>query len=78
MTQARSTTSLVWLTAAQTAGQAGTWAGYVAAMPAALIQPHPAVALSVITAAWGIPSAAARLAGGIIDRHGPQLTGTAA
>jgi MFS family permease len=69
------TGALVTLTAAQAAGQAGTWAGYVAALPAALVQPHPAVALSAITAAWGIPSAAARLAGGVVDRHGPRITG---
>jgi MFS family permease len=69
---------LVTLTVVQTAGQAGTWAGYVAALPAALAQPHPAFALSAITAAWGIPSIAARLAGGFIDRYGPRWTGAAA
>ena len=75
MTRHGPTGALVTLTAAQAAGQAGTWAGYVAALPAALVQPHPAVALSAITAAWGIPSAAARLAGGVVDRHGPRITG---
>jgi predicted MFS family arabinose efflux permease len=65
------------LTTAQAAGQAGTWAAYVAALPAALAQPHPAVALSAVTAAWGIPPIAARLAGGITDRYGPRRTGAA-
>jgi MFS family permease len=69
---------LVMLTAAQTAGQAGTWAGYVAALPAALSQPHPAIAVSIITAAWNAPSVLARLAGDKIDRNGPRLTGATA
>jgi predicted MFS family arabinose efflux permease len=74
----RNAGALARLTLAQTAGQAGTWAGYVAALPAALAQPHPAIALSAVTAAWGIPSIAARLAGGMVDHHGPRRIGTAA
>jgi hypothetical protein len=77
-TRFSATGHLVMLAAAQTAGQAGTWAGLVAALPVALAQRHPAVALSEITAAWGIPSIAARLIGGIIDRHGPRWAGAAA
>jgi MFS family permease len=73
-----STGPLAVLTAAQAAGQAGTWAAYTAALPAALAHAHPAAALSTVTAAWGIPSAAARLAGGAVDRYGPQRTGAAA
>jgi hypothetical protein len=69
---------LATLTAAQTAGQAGTWAGYAAALPTALTQPHPAIAVSIITAAWTIPSVFAWLAGGWIDRHGPRRAGAAA
>ncbi|MGH3158407.1 MAG: MFS transporter [Streptosporangiaceae bacterium] len=72
------TSHLVRLTAAQTAGQAGTWAGYTAALPTALSQTHPAVVVSIITAAWTIPSIFAWLAGSLIDRHGPRRTGAAA
>jgi hypothetical protein len=68
---------LLTLTAAQTAGQTGWWAAYVSALPAALGRPHPAVWLSAVTAAWCGPSMAARLAGGVIDRHGPRFTGAA-
>src|SRR5579875_793698 len=69
------TGQLAALAAVQTAGQAGTWAGYVAAVPAALAQPHPAVALSVIAGFWGVPSIAAGLAGRATDRYGPHRTG---
>jgi hypothetical protein len=65
---------LLILTAAQTAGQTGWWAAYVAALPAALDRPHPAVWLGAVTVAWCAPSMAARLAGGIIDSYGPRLT----
>jgi hypothetical protein len=75
VTRRGSTGALLRLTAVQTAGQTGTWAGYVAALPAALAQPRPAVALSLVTLAWSFPSIAARLAGGITDRHGPHRTG---
>jgi hypothetical protein len=78
MARGSPTGGLIRLTLAQTAGQAGTWAGYVAALPAALAQPHPAVALGAITAAWGFPSAAARLAGGMVDRFGPRVIGASA
>src|ERR1700728_3615810 len=77
-TRSACTGPLALLTAAQAAGQAGTWAAYTAALPAALAHPHPAAALSVVTAAWGIPSAAARLAGGVVDRYGPRRPGAAA
>jgi MFS family permease len=70
--------SLARLTVAQAAGQAGTWAGYTAALPIALADPHPAAALSAITAVWGLPSIAARLTGGAIDRYGPRRIGAAA
>ncbi|HEX4061566.1 MAG TPA: MFS transporter [Streptosporangiaceae bacterium] len=73
-----STGPLALLTVAQAAGQAGTWAAYTAALPIALAHAHPAAALSTVTAAWGIPSAAARLAGGAVDRYGPRGTGAAA
>jgi hypothetical protein len=69
---------LMILTAAQTAGQTGWWAAYVAALPAALDRPHPAAWLSAVTAAWCAPSMAARLAGGLIDRYGPRLVGAVA
>jgi MFS family permease len=69
---------LLILTVAQTAGQTGWWAAYVAALAGALGRPHPAVWLSAVTAAWCGPSIAARLAGGLIDRHGPRVTGAAA
>jgi hypothetical protein len=69
---------LLILTAAQTAGQTGWWAAYVAALPAALDRPHPAVWLSAVTAAWCAPSMAARLAGGVIDHYGPRVTGAVA
>jgi MFS family permease len=72
------TGQLLVLTVAQTAGQTGWWAAYVAALPAALGRPHPAVWLSAVTAAWCAPSMAARLAGGVIDRYGPRLTGAVA
>jgi predicted MFS family arabinose efflux permease len=78
MTRRGPTGHLVMLTGAQTAGQAGTWAGFVAALPAALSQPHPAITVSIISAAWTIPSVFAWLAGGLIDRHGPRRTGAAA
>jgi MFS family permease len=78
MTRAASTGPLARLTAAQAAGQAGTWAAYTAALPAALARPHPAAALSAVTAAWAIPSIAARLAGGAVDRYGPRRTAAAA
>jgi hypothetical protein len=69
---------LMTLTAAQAAGQAGTWAGYVAALPAALTQPHPAVAVSVIAGFWSAPAVFAQPAGRFADRHGPHRTGTVA
>jgi hypothetical protein len=68
---------LLALTVAQTVGQTGWWAAYVAALPAALGRPHPAVWLSAVTAAWCAPSMVARLAGGVIDRYGPRVTGAA-
>jgi len=68
---------LAILAAAQAAGQAGTWAAYVAALPAALAAARPATAVSAVTAAWGIPWALARLAGPVIDRHGPRVTAAA-
>jgi MFS family permease len=77
MTRRGNTGHLVTLTGAQAAGQAGTWAGLAAALPIVLGHPHPAVMLSAITAAWSIPSVAARLAGGLVDRYGPRLTGSA-
>jgi len=64
---------LMILTVAQATGQTGWWAAYVAAMPAALDRPHPAVWLSAVTAAWCAPSMVARLAGGVIDRYGPRV-----
>jgi hypothetical protein len=72
------TRQLFILTAAQTVGQTGWWAAYVAALPAALDRPHPAAWLGAVTAAWCGPSMAARLAGGLIDRYGPRGTGTVA
>jgi hypothetical protein len=71
---ASSSCQLLILTAAQAAGQTGWWAAYVAALPAALGRPHPAVWLGAVTVAWCAPSMAARLAGGIIDKYGPRLT----
>jgi hypothetical protein len=72
------TRQLLVLTVAQTIGQTGWWAAYVAALPAALARPHPAAWLSAVTAAWCAPSMAARLAGGLIDRYGPRGTGSVA
>jgi predicted MFS family arabinose efflux permease len=69
--------ALAALTAAQGAGQAGTWAAYVAALPTALGRPHPATWVGVMTAAWTLPTIGSRLAGRQIDTRGPRVIGAA-
>lgn len=66
------------LIAAQAAGQTGSWASLVVAVPLALGHRHPATWLAVITAAWAGPAMLSSAAGRPIDRFGPRLAGTAA
>jgi hypothetical protein len=77
VTAAGSSRALAALTAAQVAGQAGTWAAYVAALPTALGRAHPATWVGVLTAAWTLPTIGARLAGRQIDARGPRVVGAA-
>ena len=70
----------ILLTAGRTAGQTGSWAALVAALPLALARPDPGVWLSAITAAWAAPVAVTELplvAGRLADspRWGPRRAG---
>lgn len=72
----------ILLTAGRTAGQTGSWAALVAALPLALARPDPGLWLSAITAAWAAPVAVAELpivAGRLADspRWGPRRAGAA-
>jgi hypothetical protein len=72
----------ILLTAGRTAGQTGSWAALVAALPLALARPDPGLWLSAITAAWAAPVAIAELplvAGRLADspRCGPRRAGAA-
>jgi MFS transporter len=72
----------ILLTAGRTAGQTGSWAALVAALPLALARPDPGLWLSAITAAWAAPVAIAELpmvAGRLADspRWGPRRAGAA-
>ena len=70
----------ILLTAGRTAGQTGSWAALVAALPLALARPDPGLWLSAVTAAWAAPAAVAELpvvAGRLADspRWGPRRAG---
>ena len=72
----------ILLTAGRTAGQTGSWAALVAALPLALARPDPGLWLSAVTAAWAAPVAIAELplvAGRLADspRWGPRRAGAA-
>jgi MFS family permease len=64
------------LTIGQAAGQTGSWAALVTALPLALGQPRPAIWLALINAAWAGPAMLSPLAGRPIDRYGPRLVGS--
>lgn len=64
------------LTIGQAAGQTGSWAALVTALPLALSQPRPAIWLALVNAAWAGPAMLSPLAGRLIDRHGPRLAGS--
>ncbi len=68
---------MILLAAAQAAGQTGSWAALVAALPLALQHRHPASWLALVNAAWAGPAMLSHLAGPAIDRYGPRIAGTA-
>lgn len=65
------------LVASQIAGQTGSWAALVAALPQALRSPEPAIWLALVNALWAGPAMLSAVAGRFIDRFGPRRTGTA-
>jgi MFS family permease len=74
---------LTALTAAQAAGQTGSWTALVIALPLALSRPDPPLWLALITGAWAGPAVLAPAAGRLIDRdsphwHGPRSAGAVA
>jgi hypothetical protein len=68
----------VILAVAQAAGQTGSWAALVAALPAALRQASPALWLAAVTAAWAGPAMLSPAAGKVIDSCGPRRAGCTA
>jgi hypothetical protein len=75
MSGGRGRLSMVTLTAAQAAGQTGSWAALVAALPLALSRPDPALWLALVNAVWAGPAMLSQLAGRPIDRYGPRRVG---
>ncbi|HEY1619754.1 MAG TPA: MFS transporter [Streptosporangiaceae bacterium] len=67
---------MIVLAAAQAAGQTGSWAALVAALPLALQRRDPASWLALVNAAWAGPAMLSQLAGPAIDRYGPRITGS--
>jgi Major Facilitator Superfamily len=69
-------TSMTMLTVAQTAGQTGSWAALVAALPLALSRPHAATWVAMITIAWGGLAAISQFTTRrLVDRFGPRRIG---
>jgi MFS family permease len=68
--------SMTVLTLAQTAGQTGSWAALVAALPLALSRPDAATWVAIITIAWGGLAAVSQFTTRrLVDRYGPRRTG---